>query len=186
MREVYIKTPLDDETVSQLAAGDKVYISGVIYTARDAAHERMAKLIREARPLPFDIAGQAIYYAGPAPAAPGHVIGSVGPTTSSRMDVYTPMLLDRGLKCMIGKGGRSKDVVSSMIKNTAVYMAAVGGAGAKIARCVEECSIVAFEDLGPEAIYKLNVHEFPAIVAIDCHDNNQYIRGKQMYGRDQR
>ncbi len=185
MKDIYIETPFDDQTVMQLKAGDKVYISGVVYTARDAAHERMMKLISDGKPLPFDIEGQAIYYAGPAPAAPGHVIGPAGPTTSGRMDVYTPALIERGLKCMIGKGGRSKTVVDSMKKNTAVYMAAVGGAGAKIARCVKESSIVAFGDLSPEAIYKLIVEEFPAIVAIDCYGNDQYQTGIKIYGRNQ-
>lgn len=184
MRELHIKTPVDDKTVSELTMGDKVYISGIIYTARDAAHERMMRLLEEGKPLPFDIKGQAIYYAGPTPPKPGRVIGSVGPTTSGRMDSYTPRLLDMGLKVMIGKGGRSKEVIDSMIKNKAVYMVAVGGAGAKIARCVRESSIVAFEDLGPEAIYRLVVEEFPAIVAIDCYGSNQYETGIKMYGRN--
>ncbi|MDI6600907.1 MAG: Fe-S-containing hydro-lyase [Thermoanaerobacteraceae bacterium] len=184
MKEMHITTPLDDRTITELEAGDRVYLTGIIYTARDAAHERMMRLIEEGKTLPFDIKGQVIYYTGPTPPRPGQVIGSVGPTTSGRMDSYTPKLLDMGLKGMIGKGGRSKDVIESMIKNKAVYMVAVGGAGAKIARCVKESSIVAFEDLGPEAIYRLMVENFPAVVAIDCYGNNQYEIGIKMYGRN--
>jgi hydro-lyases, Fe-S type, tartrate/fumarate subfamily, beta region len=183
MREVHITTPLSDDTVERLIAGDRVYITGTIYTARDAAHERMMELIEKGEPLPFDVKGQVIYYAGPTPPRPGRVIGSVGPTTSGRMDSYTPTMLDMGLKGMVGKGERSKDVIESMVKNRAVYMVAVGGAGAKIARCVKRSSIIAFKDLGPEAVYMLEVENFPAIVAIDCYGNNQYEMGIKQYGR---
>lgn len=169
-----IMSPLPEKTADELQAGDMVKLSGIIYTARDAAHKRMINLIAQGKPLPFDISGQTIYYAGPCPAKPGKAIGSAGPTTSGRVDVYTPPLLELGLRAMIGKGPRSRDVIDVMIKHKAVYLAATGGAGALIANCIKKADIVAFEDLGPEAIYRLSVENMPLIVAIDCRGANLY------------
>ena len=173
---IVLKTPLTDEDVERLKTGDRVLINGVIYTARDAAHKRMVELLDSGRELPFDIRGQVIYYAGPAPAKPGAVIGSCGPTTSYRMDVYTPKLIERGLKGMIGKGTRSREVKESMMIHKAVYFAAIGGLGALLAKTVKEAEIIAYADLGPEAIRRLVVENFPAIVAMD-------IRGEDIYSR---
>lgn len=169
-----LKTPITKEMVKNLKAGDSVEITGVIYTARDAAHKRMLENLEKGIELPVDLTNQTIYFAGPAPAKPGEAIGSVGPTTSYRMDAYSPSTMDLGLTCMIGKGARSKEVIDSMKKNTAVYIGAVGGAGALISECVKECSVVAYEDLGSEAIHRLVVEKFPGIVIIDCKGNNLY------------
>jgi len=169
-----IMSPLPEKTADELRAGDMVKLSGIIYTARDAAHKRMINLIAHGKPLPFDISGQTIYYAGPCPAKPGKAIGSAGPTTSGRVDVYTPPLLELGLRAMIGKGPRNRDVIDAMIKHKAIYLAATGGAGALIANCIKKADIVAFEDLGPEAIYRLSVENMPLIVAIDCRGANLY------------
>jgi len=166
--EKYVSLPLNEENISELKSGDYVYLNGVIYSARDAAHERMKENI------PFDIKNQTIYYLGPTPAREGNVIGSAGPTTSSRMDKYTPRLLDLGLKGMIGKGKRSKEVIDSIIKNKAVYFAAVGGAGALLSKCIKSSEIVAYDDLGTEAIRKMTVENFPVIVVIDSYGNNLY------------
>ena len=176
-----VKTPLDKETACALQAGERVMISGVIYVMRDAAHKRLIDLIQAGELLPFELAGQIIYYAGPCPARPGQAIGAVGPTTSGRMDVFTPTLLDKGLKGMIGKGHRSPAVVESIIKNGAVYFAAIGGAGALLATTVKEAKVVAFPDLGTEAIHRLVVEGFPAIVAIDSRGENLYISGREAY-----
>ena len=157
-----------------LKCGDLVLLDGFIITGRDAAHKRIFELTKRNMPLPFKIKDQLIYYTGPCPSPPGHVIGSCGPTTSSRMDAYTPELLDLGLKGMIGKGPRSKQVIDSIKKNKAIYFAATGGAGALIASCVKGCSLIAFDDLGPEAVYKLYVEQFPLIVAIDSRGNSIY------------
>ncbi len=173
---IVLKTPLTDEDLERLKTGDRVLISGVIYTARDAAHKRMIELLDSGQELPFDIRGQVIYYAGPAPAKPGAVIGSCGPTTSYRMDVYTPKLIQRGLKGMIGKGTRSREVKESMMIHKAVYFAAIGGLGAVLAKTVKEAEVIAYPDLGPEAIRRLVVEDFPAIVAID-------VRGGDIYSR---
>lgn len=169
-----ITTPLTDEVVEGLHAGDTVSITGTIYTGRDAAHKRLIGLLDAGKELPFEIHGQVIYYVGPAPAKPGYACGSAGPTTSYRMDPYTPRLLDLGLKGMIGKGLRSKEVVDSMKKNRAVYFAAVGGVAAIIAKSVTRSEVVAYEDLGPEAIHEYYVEEFPAVVCIDREGNNLY------------
>lgn len=169
---INIKTPLSD--VEKLKAGDRVLISGVLYTARDAAHKKFIELINQGKDLPFDIKGQIIYYTGPTPARPGMVIGSAGPTTSSRMDSYTPQLLERGLKGMIGKGGRGKDVIEAIKKYKAVYFLAVGGAGALLSKTVKKVEIIAFPELGPEAVRRLEVEDFPAIVAIDCFGNSVF------------
>ncbi len=170
----YIETPLTEEKVKDLRAGDYVYISGTIYTARDAAHKRMIEGLEEGKQLPFDLTDQIIYYLGPTPNREGQVIGSAGPTTSSRMDKYAPDLLDRGLKGMIGKGKRSDAVIDSMKKNTAVYFAAVGGAGALLSKCIKKCDVIAYDDLGTEAIRRLEVENLPVITVIDCEGNNIY------------
>ncbi|MCR4655149.1 MAG: Fe-S-containing hydro-lyase [Lachnospiraceae bacterium] len=179
--EKHISAPLSDETVNELRSGDYVYITGVIYTARDAAHKRMYEFLTEEdgsdpkkKKLPFDLKNNIIYYMGPSPAREGRVIGSAGPTTSSRMDKYTPLLLDLGLKGMIGKGKRSREVKDSIIKNNAVYFAAVGGAGALLSKCIKKSEVIAYDDLGTEAIRKLTVENFPVIVVIDNKGNDLY------------
>ncbi|KPU27518.1 fumarate hydratase [Caloranaerobacter sp. TR13] len=181
MKEIKITTPLNDNIIKKLNAGDRVYITGTIYTARDAAHKRMVDSLKNSESLPFDINNSIIYYVGPCPPKPGHVIGSAGPTTSYRMDDYTPILLKAGLKGMIGKGNRSKEVIDSIIKYNCVYFAAIGGAGALISNCIKSSEIIAYEDLGTEAIRKLYVEDLPVIVAIDSKGNNLYdinIRNK--------
>lgn len=170
----YICTPLTEEKVRDLKSGDYVYLSGTIYTARDAAHKRMTECLEKGQEIPFDIRNETIYYLGPTPSREGQVIGSAGPTTSSRMDKYTPVLLDLGLKGMIGKGRRSDDIIDSMKKNTAVYFAAVGGAGALLSQCIKKSEIIAYADLGTEAIRKLEVENLPVITVIDCEGNDLY------------
>lgn len=170
----YITAPITKETARTLQAGDYVYITGIIYTARDAAHKRMYEILREGGQLPIDIKEQMIYYMGPSPAREGRPIGSAGPTTASRMDKYAPELLDLGLGAMIGKGKRSKEVVDAIIRNDAVYFAAVGGAGALLSKCISSSEVVAYDDLGTEAIRKLTVENFPVIVVIDSEGNNLY------------
>lgn len=179
--EKRITTPLTEEIVRELKAGDTVLISGTIYTARDAAHKRLVELIEKGEKLPIDIDNGIIYYVGPTPAKPGKALGSAGPTTSYRMDPYAPALLEKGLKGMIGKGLRSKEVVESMKKNTAVYFAAIGGAGALIGKSVKKAEIMAYEDLGSEAIRKLQVEDLPVVVVIDCEGNNLYEIGQEEY-----
>ena len=171
-----ISTPITIETIKTLRAGDSVLLSGEIYTGRDAAHKRMTELLKNDMPLPFEVHGQAIYYAGPCPAPPGRVIGSVGPTTGSRMDAYSPGLIKEGLSIMIGKGPRNEEVIDAIKKYTGVYLAAVGGVGALLSLCVESSELIAFDDLGTEAIYKLIVRDMPLTVAIDCDGNNIYDR----------
>lgn len=178
---IEISTPLTDETVARLKAGDNVRISGVLYTARDAAHKRLVALLEEGKDLPMDIRGQIIYYVGPTPARPGQPIGSAGPTTSYRMDSYAPLLLEHGLKGMIGKGSRSQPVRQAVVKYRAVYFAAIGGAGALLAKCVKESELVAYEDLGPEAIRRLTVDGFPATVINDIYGNDLYEEGVRKY-----
>lgn len=172
--EIKITTPLDESTVLKLKAGDSVKITGNIYTGRDAAHKRLHELIKEGKDLPFPLDGQIIYYVGPAPAKPGYACGPAGPTTSYRMDPYAPALLEKGLKGMIGKGLRSKEVIESMKKNKAVYFAAVGGAAALIAKTIKKSEVIAYPDLGAEAIHRYYVEDFPAIVCIDAHGNDLY------------
>lgn len=179
--EIELKTPLTKEKINELQAGDRVLISGTIYTARDAAHKRMVEALENGQKLPFDIRDQIIYYAGPCPARPGQVIGSCGPTTSGRMDAYAPLLIRKGLTGMIGKGLRSAQVVEAMIECGAVYFGAIGGAGALIAETVTAEEVVAYDDLGTEAVRKLNVEKFPAIVIIDCKGNNLYEIGRKQY-----
>ena len=171
---IKITTPLNDEEIVNLKAGDFVNITGYIYTGRDAAHKRLFNLIKKGLELPIEIKGRVIYYVGPAPAKPGYPCGSAGPTTSYRMDDYTPVLLEKGLKGMIGKGLRSPEVIKSMKKNEAIYFGAVGGAAALIARSIKKSEIVAYEDLGTEAIHRFYVEDFPAIVVIDSFGNNLY------------
>ncbi|MGB9809383.1 MAG: Fe-S-containing hydro-lyase [Caldanaerobacter sp.] len=178
---IRLHTPLKEETTVQLKAGDLILLSGNIYTARDEAHKRMVEAIDKGEILPFEIKDSIIYYVGPCPARPGQAIGSCGPTTSGRMDKYTPKLIELGLKGMIGKGLRSKEVVEAMKKHKAVYFTAVGGVGALLAQRVKRAEIIAYEDLGPEAIYKLTVEDFPLIVAIDCYGNNLYEIEREKY-----
>lgn len=172
--DIDIKVPCLREDLRKLHAGDMVYITGEIYTARDAAHKRMYDALREGKKLPIDIEGKFIYYLGPSPARPGAVIGSAGPTTSSRMDKYTPELLDLGMYAMIGKGKRNPEVKDAIVRNGAVYFAAVGGLGALLSKCISSAEVVAYEDLGTEAIRKLTVERLPVIVIIDSEGNDQY------------
>lgn len=176
-----VNLPLTEETVNDLKAGDRVLLNGIIYTGRDAAHKRLAELINKTEALPMEIKDQIIYYVGPCPAKPGQAIGSAGPTTSGRMDAYAPLLMDNGLKGMIGKGLRNKQVVDSIIKNNAVYFAAIGGAGALLAEAIKEAEVIAFPDLGAEAIYRLKVEDFPVTVIIDNEGNDLYKIGKEKY-----
>ena len=172
--EKHITTPITEEITADLHSGDYVYITGTIYVARDAAHKRMIEALDRGEELPINIKDATIYYMGPSPAREGRAIGSAGPTTASRMDKYAPTLLDLGEKAMIGKGKRTKEVIDAIIRNKAVYFAAVGGAGALLSKCIEKSEIVCYEDLGAEAIRKLEVKDFPAIVVIDREGNNLY------------
>ncbi|MEW6228388.1 MAG: Fe-S-containing hydro-lyase [Bacillota bacterium] len=178
---IEVATPLTDEVIAGLKAGDNVSITGVIYTARDAAHKRLVALIKEGQELPMDVRGQIIYYVGPTPAPPGRPISSAGPTTSGRMDPYAPILMEQGLKAMIGKGSRSQPVKDAMVRYKAVYLAAIGGAGALLARSVKASELVAYEDLGPEAIRRLTVEGFPAVVVNDIYGNDLYEEGVRKY-----
>lgn len=172
----HIKTPITEEMAVSLTYGDYVFISGSIYVARDAAHQRMIEALNRGEGLPIPIRDATIYYMGPSPAREGNVIGSAGPTTASRMDKYAPTLLDLGGRAMIGKGKRSKEVIDAIVRNKAVYFAAVGGAGALLSKCIRESKIVCYEDLGAEAVLKIEVERFPAIVVIDCEGRNLYER----------
>ncbi|MBN1884022.1 MAG: Fe-S-containing hydro-lyase [Candidatus Krumholzibacteriota bacterium] len=183
MAEHALTTPLKDDDIRKLRAGDTVKLTGTVYTARDAAHKRLVDLLEAGEELPIPLEGQVVYYVGPAPTPPGKAIGSAGPTTSYRMDPYAPALLDRGLKGMIGKGARSDAVVGSMKKNCAVYFAATGGAAALISRSITAAEVVAYEDLGAEAIRKLAVKDFPLVVAQDCHGGNAYEEGQKKYAK---
>jgi len=178
---IRIQTPLTDEMVEKLKIGDKVHVSGFIYTGRDAAHKRLVELVNKGQPLPFDIKGQIIYYVGPTPPKPGKVIGSAGPTSSYRMDPYAPVLLAKGLKGMIGKGSRGKEVIDAMKKYKAVYFAATGGAGALLSKRIKNSEVVAYADLGPEAIRKIEIEDFPAIVVNDAYGRDLYEEGKRKY-----
>lgn len=184
MSRIKIQVPFtDEEMVTSLKAGDRVLISGTVYTARDAAHKRMVEQLDEGKALPFDIQNQIIYYVGPTPAKPGHVIGSAGPTTSGRMDKHAPVLLDLGLTGMIGKGYRSQEVINSIVKNKAVYFAAIGGSGALLARTIKKVEMIAYEDLGTEAIRKMEVEDFPAVVINDSKGNDWYQQAKEQYSQ---
>ena len=179
--EYRLKTPLSREELSKLRAGDMVYLSGVIYTARDAAHKRMMECLDCGEPLPFEIRDSAVYYVGPTPEPPGRVIGSAGPTTSGRMDAYSPRLLDLGQKIMIGKGMRSKEVLEAIVRNAGVYLAAMGGAGALMSACVKSARVICWEDLGCEAVRRLEVEDMPLTVAIDSLGGNIYESGPTAY-----
>ena len=179
--EYVMSFPADKAELSKLRAGDKLTVSGTIYTARDAAHKRLTELIASGEELPLDIRGAAIYYAGPTPEKPGQVIGSCGPTTSGRMDAYAPGLLDRGLAVMIGKGDRNAAVIDAIVRNGAVYLAAMGGAGALMGSCVKAARIVCYEDLGCEAIRELKVENMPLTVVIDFQGNDLYKSGPEAY-----
>lgn len=179
-----ITSPLDPEVVEKLRAGDQIFISGVIYTARDAAHKRLIEALDRGEEPPFDFRGQTLYYMGPSPAKPGQVIGAAGPTTSGRMDVYSPRLIAAGLKGMIGKGSRSKEVKEAIKEHKAVYLAAIGGAGALIARSIKRAEVVAYEDLGAEAIMRLEVERFPATVVNDAHGGDLYEEGMAKYRKE--
>jgi fumarate hydratase subunit beta len=179
--EYHINAPVSREDAQKLKAGDYVYLTGTIYTARDAAHKRMKETLDKNENLPFDIKGNVIYYMGPSPAREGRPIGSAGPTTASRMDRYTPQLLDLGLGAMIGKGKRSKEVIDAIIRNQSVYFAAVGGAGALLSKCIVSSNVIAYEDLGTEAIRCLEIKDFPVIVVIDSEGNNLYETALTQY-----
>ncbi|AKA71455.1 Fe-S-containing hydro-lyase [Clostridium scatologenes] len=179
--EKRITTPFTEEKVKGLKAGDSVLVSGVIYTARDAAHKRLVELLDKGEELPMDVKDSIIYYVGPSPAKPGKVIGSAGPTTSYRMDPYAPRLLDIGLKGMIGKGLRSKEVIESMKKNKAIYFAAIGGAAALMGKAIKKAEVIAYEDLGSEAVRRLEVEDLPLVVVIDSEGNNLYKIGQEGY-----
>ncbi len=179
-----LTTPLTDQVIEQLRAGDKVSITGVIYVGRDAAHKRMVAALEAGEPLPFDPRGQIIYYMGPAPAKPGDPIGSAGPTTSYRMDPYTSKMLEAGLKGMIGKGNRSMPVRQAMQKHKAIYLGAIGGAGALIAKTIQSATVIAYDDLGAEALRRLEVEDFPAIVVNDIHGGDAYEDGLKQFNRE--
>ncbi len=179
--EQKIKTPITSEIASSLHSGDYVYITGEIYVARDAAHKRMNEALKKGEKLPIPIENSTIYYMGPSPAREGRPIGSAGPTTASRMDKYAPELLDLGLKAMIGKGKRTKEVIDAIVRNKAVYFAAVGGAGALLSKCIKSSEVICYDDLGAEAIRKLYVEDFPAIVVIDSEGNNLYETAIEEY-----
>jgi fumarate hydratase subunit beta len=180
---VKLTPPLTDEDVLQLKIGDKVLISGVIYTARDAAHKRLVDLLQAGKELPVDFKGQILYYVGPSPAPPGRVIGAAGPTTAYRMDSYAPTLIRLGLKAMIGKGKRGPEVIAAMQEHKAVYLGATGGAGALISRCIKEARVVAFPELGPEAVHRLVVEDLPTMVINDCYGRDLYEVGVAEYRR---
>jgi len=184
MAEIRLKTPLTDKDVEKLQIGDKVLRTGVIYTGRDAVHKRLFDLIEAGKEMPVDIRGQVIYYVGPAPAKPGKPIGSAGPTTSYRMDAFAPKLMELGLKGMIGKGNRGANVVEAMKKHKAIYFGATGGAGALLARSIKKAETIAYEDLGPEAIQRLEVEDFPVVVINDTKGNDLYVEGAKKYRKD--
>ena len=179
----HIRVPMDKENAKSLRAGDYVYLTGTVYTARDAAHKRMDEALREGGELSFDIKGQIIYYMGPSPAREGRPIGSAGPTTASRMDKYTPRLLDLGMGAMIGKGKRSPEVIEAIVRNGAVYFAAVGGAGALLSKCITSSEVIAYDDLGTEAIRRLEIEDFPVIVVVDSEGGNLYETAVEEYRR---
>ena len=178
---IKIKSPMNDETIAKLKAGDQVLISGVVYVGRDAAHKRIVEALDKGEKPPFEIQGQTIYYMGPSPAKPGEVIGAAGPTTSGRMDVYAPRLMAEGLKGMIGKGLRSQEVKDAMIKYKAIYLASYGGAGALISKSIKKAEVIAYDDLGAEALRRLEVEDLPATVINDIHGGDLYEEGKKKY-----
>lgn len=179
--EIRITGPFTKEKIKDLKAGDQVLLTGTIYTARDAAHKRITEMIEKGEKLPFDVENSVIYYVGPTPAKPGHPIGSAGPTTSYRMDAYAPTLLDLGQSVMIGKGQRSEEVMDAVVRNGSVYLAAIGGAAALMAKSIKEAEVIAFDDLGAEAVRKLYVEDFPATVVLDSCGGNLYKNGREDY-----
>ena len=181
--EKKIHAPLVSEEIKELRAGDYVYITGTVYTARDAAHKRMEEALNQGSPLPLDLKDNVIYYMGPSPARQGRPIGSAGPTTASRMDKYTPRLLDLGMGAMIGKGKRSQEVIDAIVRNGAVYFAAVGGAGALLSKCITSSEVIAYDDLGTEAVRRLNIENFPVIVVVDSKGSNLYETAVEEYRR---
>lgn len=178
---ITVKTPLTREAARQLKSGDSVLLSGVIYTARDAAHKRLCELVAQGKELPLDVKDSVIYFVGPTPARPGQAIGSAGPTTSYRMDAYSPTMIEQGLTGMIGKGKRSQEVVAAMKEHGAVYFGAIGGCGALLSKCIKKAEVIAYDDLGAEAIRRLEVEDFPVIVVIDAEGNNLYETGRAAY-----
>ena len=184
MDKKIVKVPLSKEDAKSLKTGDYVYLTGTIYSARDAAHKRMSEALAKGEKLPLDVEGNVIYYMGPSPAREGRPIGSAGPTTSGRMDPYAPQLLDLGLRGMIGKGKRTKEVRDAVVRNGAVYFAAVGGAGALLSHCIKSSEVIAYDDLGPEAIRKLEVEELPAVVVMDSTGDDLYISAVAKYKKD--
>ena len=178
---IKLTTPLTVEKIKQLHAGDEVMLSGIVYTGRDAAHKRLMSLIEEVKELPFPLMDQVIFYVGPTPSKPGKVFGSGGPTTSGRMDAYAPTLIKLGLRSMIGKGYRLQSVKDAIVENNGIYFGAIGGAGALMSNCIKKCEIIAFDDLGPEAIRRLEVKDMPLVVIIDSYGNDQYILGRNDY-----
>ncbi len=185
-RKILLQIPLTTDIIQSLKTGDRVYLSGSIYTARDAAHKRLIEMLQAGDSTPFSLAGQVIYYVGPSPARPGEIIGSAGPTTASRVDPYTPQLLERGLKGMIGKGKRNQAVRDAMQMHQAVYFVTVGGAAALVAQCIKQVEMVAYPDLGTEAIRKLVVENFPLVVANDVHGKDLFEQGRVAYQRSSR
>jgi len=183
VNQLKIASPIENEVIEKLTAGTKVLISGTVYAARDAAHKRLIEALDRGEKLPFEIKGQTLYYMGPSPARPGQVIGAAGPTTSARMDAYTPRLLAAGLKAMMGKGNRSPAVREALKKYKAVYFVTTGGAGALLAKCIKKAEVIAYEDSGPEAILRLTVEDFPAIVANDIYGGDLFEQGKAKYRR---
>lgn len=181
--EYYMQSPISEEDAGRLRVGDYVYLTGVVYSARDAAHKRMKEALDQGKDLPIELKNNVIYYMGPSPAREGRPIGSAGPTTASRMDKYTPQLLDLGLKGMIGKGKRTQEVKEAMIRNGAVYFAAVGGAGALLSKCIVNSQVIAYEDLGTEAIRRLEIKDFPVIVVMDSQGNNLYETAVSEYAQ---
>jgi fumarate hydratase subunit beta len=176
-----IELPLTEETLSEMRAGDSLLLTGVVYVARDAAHKRMIEALDQGQPLPVDVRGQTIYFMGPSPARPGRPIGSAGPTTSGRMDAYSPRLMEQGLKGMIGKGPRSREVKDAMVKHKAIYMGAIGGAGAIISKSIQKAEVVAYDELGAEALRRLEVEDFPVTVINDIYGGDLYEEGKEKY-----
>jgi fumarate hydratase subunit beta len=180
---IKLRTPLDDSAVLKLKSGDRVMFSGILYTARDTAHKRIIQLLDQGESLPFEMKGAVIFYVGPTPAGPGKPIGSAGPTTSTRMDAFAPRLLEHGLKGMIGKGPRTQPVKDAMVKYKGVYFAATGGAGALLSGCIKQAKVIAFEDLGPEAVRELQVQDFPAVVINDAHGNDLYLESRKQFAK---
>lgn len=178
---IHVTLPMTKQAAEALRAGDSVLLSGTIYTARDAAHKRLFEMMHAGEPLPFDLDGASIYYVGPSPAQAGMAVGSAGPTTSSRCDKYTPDMLDAGLRLMLGKGKRAQEVKDAVVRNGAVYLAATGGAGAMLARCIKDAEMVAFPELGTEAVRKLTIERFPAVVILDAHGGDYYETARQSY-----